>query len=290
MKAKRFFILTGMSGAGKTLALKILEDWGVFCIDNLPPALVGKLHELSQKSEKDLHDLAVTIDIRGGNFFNDIFAELQKIEETGQTYEIIFLESEDEVLVNRYKESRRRHPLLQEGTILEAIKKERLLLEELRGKANWLIDTSKLSKEQLKKKLQTIVLLDNKDSQMTVTVMSFGYKYGLPLDADLAMDVRFLPNPHYVPTLKPLTGLEQSVQDYIAKWPVTQKFIAKFFDLTHYLLPQYQVEGKSHLLIAIGCTGGQHRSVFLTEKLADSLIAKGYDVNVIHRDRGQITR
>lgn len=278
-----FLIVTGMSGAGKSVALDLFEDMGFFCIDNLPPAFINKFAELCLHSE--LKRIAVVIDIRGREFFNVLFDELAELEIKGFNYEILYLEASDESLIRRYKETRRKHPLDEEGRVLDAIHKERHLLEELRGKANKIIDTSKLSRNEFYDELKRLYSFHQIDKKtMSVSIISFGYKYGIPLDADMVFDVRFLPNPHYVNSLKDHTGEETVVQEYILKWPLTEKFYKKFFDFIEFLLPEYKKEGKSHLMIAIGCTGGKHRSVTTAIKLKDYLLKKGYRVIVEHKD------
>jgi len=278
-----FLIITGMSGAGKSVALDFFEDMGFFCIDNLPPAFLDKFAELCRHSE--LKKIAIVIDIRGREFFNALFGELSKLDKKGLNYEILFLEASDESLIRRYKETRRKHPLDKEGRVLDAILKERGLLEEMRGKANKIIDTSKLLTKELYNELKRIYSFHQIDkNSMSVSIISFGYKYGIPMDADMVFDVRFLPNPYYVSSLKEHTGEEQVVQDYVLKWPITEKFYKKFFDLIEFLLPEYKKEGKSHLMLAIGCTGGKHRSVTTAIKLKDYLLKKGYRVIVEHKD------
>ncbi len=278
-----FLIITGMSGAGKSVALDFFEDMGFFCIDNLPPAFLNKFAELCRHSE--LKKIAIVIDIRGREFFNALFGELSKLDKKGLNYEILFLEASDESLIRRYKETRRKHPLDKEGRVLDAILKERGLLEEMRGKANKIIDTSKLLTKELYNELKRIYSFHQIDkNSMSVSIISFGYKYGIPMDADMVFDVRFLPNPYYVSSLKEHTGEEQVVQDYVLKWPITEKFYKKFFDLIEFLLPEYKKEGKSHLMLAIGCTGGKHRSVTTAIKLKDYLLKKGYRVIVEHKD------
>ena len=279
----KFLIITGLSGAGKSLALNFFEDKGYFCVDNLPPALIAKFAELCRHSEMD--KIAVVSDIRGREFFNALFSNLKYIEELGLDYEILYLEASDEALIRRYKETRRRHPLDEEGRVLEAIRKERELLEELRGKATNIIDTSDLSRKEFNSELKRVYSFQELDKDaLSVSLVSFGFKYGIPKDADMVFDVRFLPNPHYVSSLKDKTGEEKEVQDYIMKWPVSEKFYDKFFDFINFLLPEYTKEGKSHLSIAIGCTGGQHRSVNTVVMLKKSLEEQGYRVMVEHRD------
>ena len=277
-----FLIITGLSGAGKSDALNLFEDMGYFSIDNLPPAFISKFAELCLHSEMD--KIAIVIDIRGREFFNALFDELAKLELKGVSYEILYLEASDEALIRRYKMTRRKHPLDEEGRILDAIQKERQLLEELRGKANKIIDTSKRSKKDLYEEIKRIYSLHEMGKAMSVSIISFGFKYGIPLDADMVFDVRFLPNPYYVNSLKDHTGKETVIQDYIMKWPLTSKFYQKFFDFIGFLLPEYKKEGKSHLMIAVGCTGGKHRSVTTVIKLRDYLLKQGYRVIVEHKD------
>lgn len=277
-----FLLITGMSGAGKTLALNHFEDRGYFCVDNLPPALISKFAELCLQS--DLEKIALVSDIRGREFFNELFAELSKIEELDLNYNILFLEASDEVLIRRYKESRRRHPLDEEGRVLDSIERERTLLEELRGRATKIIDTGELKISELKEELDQLFLAENKINSLHLSLISFGFKYGIPLDTDLVMDVRFLPNPYYVDSLREKTGNQAEVQNYVLKWPETKVFYQKFFDLIDFLMPQYKKEGKSHLSIAIGCTGGKHRSVTTVNKLAEFLSDQDFKINIEHRD------
>ena len=222
-------------------------------------------------------------DIRGRGFFDHLIEVLEDLEESGFAYEILFLEASDETLVRRFKESRRRHPLLPEGSVLDAIRQERHKLEELRGRAHRIIDTSSITVRELRQELSRWYGENGGQKTMAVLVVSFGYKHGLPLDADLAIDVRFLPNPHYVESLSPFTGNDPPVRDYVLKWSVTQRFLQKLLDLIEFLLPQYVKEGKQELVIAIGCTGGQHRSVAIANYVADFIREQGYAVNVEHR-------
>jgi UPF0042 nucleotide-binding protein len=277
-----FLLITGMSGAGKSLALNYFEDMGFFCVDNLPPALISKFAELCLQS--DLEKIALVSDIRGREFFNELFKELERIETMDLDYDILFLEASDDVLIRRYKESRRRHPLDEEGRILDAIERERILLEELRGRATKIIDTGELEIAKLKEELNQLFLSGSDKSSLHLSLISFGFKYGIPRDADLVMDVRFLPNPYYVESLRKKTGNDQEVRDYVLKWPLTNKFYNKFFDLINFLLPEYKKEGKSHLSIAIGCTGGKHRSVTTVIKLAEFLSDQDFTINLEHRD------
>ncbi len=279
----QFLIITGMSGAGKSMALNFFEDKGYFCVDNLPPALISKFAELCLHSE--MERIAVVSDIRGGEFFDALYIKLSYLEEESIDHEILFLEASDKTLITRYKETRRRHPLDEEGRIFDAIQKERRLLEELRGKASNVIDTSNLSIKEFHKELNRVYSFQQLDKRgLSISIISFGFKYGIPMDADMVFDVRFLPNPHYVDSLREHTGKEKEVQDYIMKWPVTHKFFDKFFDLIEFLVPEYNKEGKSHFSIAIGCTGGRHRSVTTANKLRDFLLENEHRVIVEHRD------
>ena len=280
----RLVIVTGMSGAGKTQAIKYLEDLGFFCVDNLPPALMPKMAELYVQTEGKLNRLALGIDIRGGRFFSHSVQALDELEKSGFTYQILFMDASDEALVSRYKESRRRHPLAQQGRVLEGIRKERKLMQDLRGRAVKIIDTTKLKVTELRRELQEFFTTESEGLGLHVNMVSFGFKHGPVLDADLVFDVRFLPNPHYVEDLKALTGQTRAVQEYVMKWGVTQQFFKRLTNLVGFLLPQYIAEGKSHLTIAIGCTGGQHRSVCLAIKLGDWIKERGFSVSVEHRD------
>lgn len=276
-------VVTGMSGAGKTQAIRCLEDMGYFCVDNLPPMLIPKFTELLEEAADRLDKVAVVMDIRGGEFFGNLQDALSFLDQRGYKYELLFLEASSETLVRRFKETRRRHPLAMKGGILDGILEERYLLEPLRGRASKIIDTSDLTPKQLKEQLKELFGND-KDYKLVVTVVSFGYKYGIPLDADLVMDVRFLPNPYYVKELKDLSGEDKKVQDYVMASPETNIFIERFGKMLKDLVPYYIREGKSHLVIAIGCTGGQHRSVALANKLKTILDNPDYKIIIIHRD------
>jgi len=280
----KFVIVTGQSGAGKTQAIQCLEDLGFFCVDNLPPTLIPKFAELCAQSEGKINKIALVIDIRGGGFFDAVYESLDMLKGVGIKYEILFLEASDQTLVRRFKESRRRHPLTQHGRVLEGIQEERKILEELKGKAHKIIDTSDLSNKELKDQITEIYRSEPEEQGLNITVMSFGYKYGIPMDADLVFDVRFLPNPHYVEELRPFTGDDKKIQDYVFSSPVSKAFMRKFSSLIKFLLPHYIKEGKTSLVVAIGCTGGQHRSVTLANKLHTMLESKKYNVNKRHRD------
>jgi len=280
----RVLIITGLSGAGKSLTVNCLEDMGYYCVDNLPPALMSTFIDLSMQSERKFNTVALVIDVRGGAFFKDLSRALQELQEKNINFEVLFLEASDEVLIRRYKESRRMHPLASEGQLLEAIQAERRLLEEIRGKANVVIDTSSLNARELKNKIINLFGGENGAGQIRINVVSFGYKAGIPLDSDIIMDVRFLPNPFYDARMKTMTGRDREVIDYVLNSPVTRAFNEKFTALLEFLIPHYINEGKSNLQIAIGCTGGQHRSVVLAEYIGEKLAAMGYKTVVKHRD------
>lgn len=281
-------IITGMSGAGKTLAVRSLEDLGFFCVDNLPPVLIPKFAELIEQSKGKIAKVALVIDLRGREFFTALSESLNYIKDHFTIHcEILFLEATDSVLVQRYKESRRRHPLAPEGMPLDGIRLERKMLEELKSSATVVLDTSSMKPGQLKDKI--ISRFSQLESNtLSVNITSFGFKYGIPIDADLVFDVRFLPNPHYVENLRPRTGQDSEVYDYVMKWPETQAFLTKLLDMLHFLIPQYRKEGKSQVIIGIGCTGGKHRSVAMVEELAARLGQfPGVAVTVRHRDLGR---
>jgi UPF0042 nucleotide-binding protein len=278
-----FVIITGMSGAGKTVAIQSFEDLGFFCIDNLPPALLMTFLKLMRESGKDMNRIAAVMDMRGGDLFDSLIGALDDMaKENAVTPKILFLEADDETLVRRYKETRRSHPLAPAGLPLEGIARERLLLSELKGRAQFIYNTSTLKPKELREKIQDE--FSSKGSYtFTLNIMSFGYKHGMPIDADLVFDVRFLQNPYYIEELRPKTGLESEVSDYVLKSPETQVLIEKLSDLLIYMIPQYKREGKRQLVIAFGCTGGQHRSVTLTEYFA-KLFQKEYQTVITHRD------
>lgn len=278
-----FIVVTGLSGAGKSEAMHVLEDMGYFCVENLPPDLVGKFLELLEAQER-IDKVAVAIDTRGQAFFDRVLGALTALSERGIRYRILFLEAREEVLLHRYKETRRRHPLAAEGRILEAIRLERRQLEEVRGLAHLVVDTSDLTTRQLRTELGRIFTADGAEDALLVQLVSFGFKHGLPMDADLVFDVRFLPNPNYVPELRHHTGLDPQVRDYVLHWPIAQELLGHLRSLIEFLLPQYSQEGKSQVVVAVGCTGGQHRSVAIAEELARGLRADGRRISVEHRD------
>jgi UPF0042 nucleotide-binding protein len=284
MGPSKFVIVTGLSGAGKSEAVKCLEDLGFFCVDNMPPTLIPKFAELFAQSEGKVNKVAIVTDARGGRFFDSLLDSLASPEVVPLQPRILFLEASDEVLVRRFKAVRRRHPLSSNGSILDGIYAERKTLENVKESAAFIIDTSDLSSRELKQKLTELFDQEGEVPKIHVTAMSFGFKYGLPMDADLVFDVRFLPNPYYVESLKNCTGDDKSVQEYVLKWQVTKRFMVKLTDLMEFLLPYYISEGKNELIVAIGCTGGKHRSVTLAAKLGEHLSAKGYQVTIEHRD------
>lgn len=276
-------IVTGMSGAGKTVAVQSFEDMGYFCIDNMPPSLIPKFWELIKESGK-ITKIALVIDMRSRSFFEELQGMLIDIENTKFIdTKILFLDASDEELVSRYKETRRAHPLAMDGLITEGIKKERSLLADFKSQATLVIDTTTLTPRQLREKINEEFRAAS-GTGFRIEMVSFGFKYGLPIDADIVMDVRFLPNPHYVPELRPLTGLDKPVYDYVMAFQETEDFYQQFSKLLLTIMPGYVKEGKSSLTIAIGCTGGQHRSVALTKRIGD-LLAKDYHVNITHRDK-----
>jgi UPF0042 nucleotide-binding protein len=276
-------IITGMSGAGKTVAIQSLEDLGYFCVDNLPPTLLPKFLELMKESGNKMNKVALVMDLRGREFFESLIEALDNIaEKTWITPQILFLDAKDATLVTRYKETRRSHPLAPTGPPLQGIGLERELLEELKGRSQLIFDTSDLKPRELREKIISQFAVHSKQV-FTVNVLSFGFKYGIPIDADLVFDVRFLPNPHYIDHMRPQTGLDEEVSTYVLKWNETQKFLDKVIDLLTFMLPHYKREGKSQLVIAIGCTGGQHRSVALTEKIGRHFEAD-YRTHITHRD------
>ncbi|MDL4839289.1 RNase adapter RapZ [Aquibacillus rhizosphaerae] len=279
----KLVIITGMSGAGKTVAVQSFEDLGYYCVDNLPPALLPKFLELMRDATNNIKNVALVMDLRGREFFDALFGALDKLGKQDWLEEhILFLDADDKTLVSRYKETRRSHPLAQEGLPLEGIELERKILDELRGRAQNIINTTNLKPKELREKIVNKYGTQEQEI-FSVHMASFGFKYGLPIDADLVFDVRFLPNPHYVEHMRPLTGLNQDVSSYVFKWSETQKFMDKVIDLLQFMLPQYRKEGKSQLVIAIGCTGGQHRSVAISEHLAKHFSAN-YVTHVSHRD------
>ncbi len=277
-------LITGMSGAGRTEALHTFEDLGYFCIDNLPPALIGRLVELTALPGSRVRRMAVACDVRGGAFFPELESELDELEFVGHPFRVLFLTADDRTLVQRFKETRRRHPLADERSVADGIAAERGMLAGLQERADLIVDTSGLRPQDLRVLIRERFVPAMREGQLTVTVSSFGFKYGVPFDADLVMDVRFLPNPYYIDRLRPKTGLERPVRQFVLQKAETGVFLERWFSLLGFLLPNYLSEGKSHLTIALGCTGGQHRSVVLAERTADLVREQGYPVTVAHRD------
>jgi UPF0042 nucleotide-binding protein len=277
-------IITGMSGAGKSQAMKVVEDMGFYCMDNLPPALLSKFVELCQESKKIIDKVAVVVDIRGGEFFNHLFTELDELEAKGIKYKILFLDATDAVLIKRYKELRRPHPLTPDGSLINGINAERNILKEVKVRSNYIIDTSKLTLGMLREEMSRIFLEGGETRKISISVTSFGFKNGMLLDGDLVYDVRFIPNPFYIPELKQLSGKTEDVTNYVFKWPQTNIFITKVIDMLEYLIPYYIEEGKTQLVVGIGCTGGYHRSVAIAERIGEILKENGQRVIVIHRD------
>ncbi|AAO36958.1 nucleotide-binding protein [Clostridium tetani] len=281
----RFVIVTGLSGAGKTQAIRSLEDLGYFCVDNLPPTLIPKFAEACYKTDGRINKIALVIDIRGGEFFDNLFESLNYIKDQNYKYEILFLEASDEVLVKRFKETRRNHPLSSGGRILNGIALERSRLKEVKDVASNIINTSKFTNMDLRQEITRIYGDgDQVEAQLTITVVSFGFKYGIPLDSDLLFDVRFLPNPYYIPELRNFSGNDKPVYDYVLEFNQTKEFIGKLNDILEFLIPHYTEEGKRQLIVAIGCTGGRHRSVSIANSIYKLLEEKGHKVNIDHRD------
>lgn len=282
----KFVIVTGLSGAGKTQANRVLEDLGYFCIDNLPPTLIPKFAEACRQTDGKIEKAALVMDIRGGKFFDAIFESLKYLKDNEYEYEILFLDATDEMLVKRFKESRRSHPLAQDGRVINGIEIERNKLRELKDRADIIIDTSKLEIKDLREKIVENYGegQEQRERDISITVLSFGFKYGIPVDSDLVFDVRFLPNPFYIPELKKFSGLEVPVRDYVLGHEETQGFIEKLNDMLKFLIPNYVKEGKRQLIVSIGCTGGRHRSVAIAKSIYDSLSEGGYKATIEHRD------
>lgn len=280
----RFVIVTGMSGAGKTSVLKFLEDINFFCVDNLPPTLLPKLAELCYEQEGEIERVAMGIDIRGGKLFNDLFQVLSNLQEKGYEYEILFLDASNEVLIKRFKESRRNHPLSRNGSIEEGIRKEREILKDVKARATYIIDTSQILTRQLKEQINRIFVENQSYENLFITIRSFGFKYGIPADSDLVFDVRFLPNPFYIQELKEMTGNDAPVSDYVMSFEESKIFLKKLVDMVEFLIPLYIKEGKNNLVISIGCTGGKHRSVTLANALYAALDKDKHTLLLKHHD------
>ena len=281
----KFVIVTGMSGAGKSTALKMLEDMGYFCVDNLPIALLPKFAELAHAPGSDISQVAVGVDIRNGRSLDEMASVLENLKASGVAYQILYLEASDEVLVKRYTETRRAHPLAKQGRVEDGIRLEREKLLYLKENATYILDTSQLLTRELKKALEQILVEEKNFKNLMITVLSFGFKYGIPNDCDLVFDVRFLPNPYYVDGLKYKTGNDEEVQDFVMDYEISHIFLDKLVDMLNFLIPNYILEGKNQLVIGIGCTGGKHRSVTLANKLFEALSDRSeYGVRLEHRD------
>ena len=281
----QFIIVSGLSGAGKSRAASDLEDLGFYCVDNMPAEMIPQFASLCLATKGRYEKVALVTDVRSSMTFDSLFQSLDKLDEMHLEYAIFFIEASTEVIIKRFKETRRLHPLMRDGTpFLQAVERERQLLEPVRTRASAIIDTTNLSTGKLRGKLIDLVAGGVRERAMHVTVLSFGFKYGLPLDADLVFDVRFLPNPYYIPELKALTGLDEPVRNFIFQYQQTKDFLEKTEDLLAFLLPNYVDEGKTDLVIAVGCTGGQHRSSCIAKELCDFISKRGYVANLTHRD------
>ncbi|MCR4686722.1 MAG: RNase adapter RapZ [Lachnospiraceae bacterium] len=284
----RFVIVTGMSGGGKLTAQKMLEDMGFYCVDNLPVPLIGVFVDLMREPNREMEKVVLGLDVRADQPFEEAVAELEKLKEKGIPYEVLFMDASDETLLKRYKESRRNHPLAMGKRVEDGIKKERKILEDFKKEADYVIDTSNLLTRELKEELDKIFINNENYNSLMVNIVSFGFKHGMPADVDLVFDVRFLPNPFYIEELKPLTGNDAPVHDYVMSFPEAKEFLDKLTDMINFLIPNYVKEGKYQLVIGIGCTGGKHRSVTLANELYAALKDKGsYGLTITHRDAGK---
>lgn len=281
----RFVIVTGMSGSGKRTAMKMLEDVGFYCVDNLPVALIDKFVELIAMPNSEVNKVALGIDVRADQSFDGVCRVLEKLKDNGYLFEILFLEASDAVLLKRYKETRRLHPLSPKGRVQEGIHKERETLKEIRQMADYIFDTSNLLTRELKEEIDNIFIHNKEYNSLIVSILSFGFKNGIPADADLVFDVRFLPNPFYIDELKHKTGNDKEVQDYVMEFPEASEFLKKLVDMLDFLIPNYVKEGKHQLVVGIGCTGGKHRSVTLANELYAKMKDHGtYGTKLYHRD------
>lgn len=280
----RIVFVTGMSGSGKRTAIKVFEDAGYYCVDNLPVMLVTKFVELAASGKRTGDNIAIGIDVRNGDSIKDLSDVLDSLKQQNYSYEVLFLEADDDVLVKRFKETRRNHPLAGGNRITEGIAKEREEIAFLKRRADYIIDTSTMLTRELKQELEKIFVENEDFKSLVVTILSFGFKYGIPQDADLVFDVRFLPNPYYVDELKKLTGNDKPVQEYVLGFEQTGIFIDKLTDMINFLIPNYILEGKNRLVIAIGCTGGKHRSVTIANELYANLCDKDFGLTINHRD------
>ena len=281
----RFVVVTGMSGGGTSTALKMLEDAGFYCVDNLPASLIEKFVELIATPGSEITKVALGLDVRAGESFKEVTSILQKEKEAGYDFEILFMDASDNALVKRYKETRRVHPLASGGRVEEGIRRERDLLSGIKTQADYVIDSSNLLTRELKEELDRIFIKNEEYNSLMITLLSFGFKYGIPADADLVFDVRFLPNPFYIDELKQKTGNDKEVRDYVMQFEESRTFLDKLTDMLQFLIPNYVKEGKYQLVVAIGCTGGQHRSVTLANELYDRMKdQRGYGIKLFHRE------
>lgn len=288
VKNMKFVVVTGMSGGGKSTAQKMLEDAGFYCVDNLPVSLIKKFVELIATPNSEITKVALGLDVRADQSFEDVTLVLNQLRQEGYEFEILFMDADETALIKRYKESRRIHPLAEEGRIEEGVRRERKILEAIRKDADYVIDTSNLLTRELKAELDRIFVQNEEYNSLIVTVMSFGFKYGIPTDADLVFDVRFLPNPYYIEELKSMTGDDQPVRDFVMKAEEAETFLLKLTEMIQFLIPNYVKEGKNRLVIGIGCTGGQHRSVTLANELYERMKDCGqYGMKLYHRDKKQ---
>lgn len=279
-----FIIISGQSGAGKSQAKKVFEDYGYYCIDNLPPSLIPNFIELLEQNSEDINNIALVIDIRGGKFFKDLEDNLKLLTQKNYDYRIFYFEANDDVLIKRFKETRRSHPLDPSARIETCIEQEKEILSKLKEDSDFVINTSVLTQAQLKSQISRYLEIKDDSQQIALTVMSFGFKRGVPLDSDYVFDVRFLPNPYYIEDLRNLTGNELPVRSYVMSFQESQDYLARIKDLLSYAVPMFVRDGRSQLVISIGCTGGQHRSVTFANELSEFFIELGYNVVTVHRD------
>lgn len=281
----QFVIVSGLSGAGKSKAASFMEDLGFYCVDNMPADLIPQFAQLCLATKGRYERVALVTDVRASLTFEGLFKALDSLDQMRLSYTILFVDCDTDVIIKRYKETRRKHPLTRDGSALrDAVERERTLLEPIRNRANAVINTSVLSTAKLRGEIINLVAGDQRDRAMSVSVVSFGFKHGLPMEADLVFDVRFLPNPHYIPELRPKTGLDSDVRDFVFSYQQTKDFVAKVEELLSICLPSYVDEGKTSLVVAVGCTGGKHRSVAVARELGDYIAKRGYVTDVSHRD------
>ena len=279
-----FIIISGQSGAGKSQAKKVFEDFGYYCIDNLPPSLIPNFIELLEQNSEGINNIALVIDIRGGKFFKDLEDNLELLTQKNYDYRIFYFEANDEILIKRFKETRRSHPLDPSARIETCIEQEKEILAALKEDADFVINTGTMTQSQLKNEISRFLEIKNETEQIALTIMSFGFKKGVPLDSDYVFDVRFLPNPYYIEELRPLTGNDQAVRDYVMSFQESNDYLCRMEDMLDYAVPMFVRDGRSQLVISVGCTGGQHRSVTFANELSTFFRAKGYNVVTVHRD------